>query len=46
MAIKDEKMQTLEDEDIQGFMFTSYARYLHCAAYLLLRITEPEPSRG
>lgn len=42
---EDEAMVKLEDEDIQGFMFSSYARYLHCAAYLLLRITDPEPSR-
>lgn len=41
----DEKMVILEDEDIQGFMFTSYARYLHCAAYLLLRVTDGKSSR-
>ncbi|HEX8249557.1 MAG TPA: Dyp-type peroxidase [Pyrinomonadaceae bacterium] len=38
-------MVKLKDEDIQGFMFSSYARNLHCAAYLLLRITERESSR-
>ncbi|HEX8735572.1 MAG TPA: Dyp-type peroxidase [Pyrinomonadaceae bacterium] len=44
----EERMQTLEDEDIQGFMFTSYARYLHCAGYLLLRVTDDggEAARG
>lgn len=43
--LEDEKIVKLEDEDIQGFMFTSYARYLHCAAYLLLRVTDGESSR-
>lgn len=43
--VEDETIVKLEDEDIQGFMFTSYAKYLHCAGYLLLRITEPESSR-
>jgi Dyp-type peroxidase family len=38
-------MVKLKDEDIQGFMFSSYARNLHCAAYLLLQITGREPSR-
>ena len=42
---KDEAMVTLAEDDIQGFMFTSYAKYLHCAAYILLRITDGNSGR-